>query len=148
MDEYIPSPSAWVAEQVAQYESSGGTEGITLLDTGLPVKPLFIRPESFLDKITEFVGYDDIDFESGEFSRKFYVKADDKRWAFDVIHQATMEFMLQMPSFHIELGNRHAIAYRKSRFDMNEFQVALGVLEGILNRFPEYLLRELKGRER
>ena len=37
MDEYIPSPSVWVAEQVEQYESSGGTEGITLLDTGLPV---------------------------------------------------------------------------------------------------------------
>ena len=37
MDEYIPSPSAWVAEQVESYESSGGTEGTTLLDTGLPV---------------------------------------------------------------------------------------------------------------
>jgi deazaflavin-dependent oxidoreductase (nitroreductase family) len=37
MDEYVPSPSAWVAEQVELYESSGGTEGTTLLDTGLPV---------------------------------------------------------------------------------------------------------------
>ena len=37
MAEYIPSPSAWVAEQVERYESSDGTEGITLLDTGLPV---------------------------------------------------------------------------------------------------------------
>lgn len=37
MDEYIPSPSTWVAEQVEQYESSGGTEGTTLTDTGLPV---------------------------------------------------------------------------------------------------------------
>ena len=37
MDEYVPSPSAWVAEQVELYESSGGTEGTTLLDTGMPV---------------------------------------------------------------------------------------------------------------
>ncbi|MEZ4767195.1 MAG: nitroreductase family deazaflavin-dependent oxidoreductase [Caldilineales bacterium] len=37
MNEYIPSPSAWVANQVEQYESSGGTKGITLRDTGLPV---------------------------------------------------------------------------------------------------------------
>jgi deazaflavin-dependent oxidoreductase (nitroreductase family) len=35
--EYEPSPEAWVREQVELYESSGGTEGTTLLDTGLPV---------------------------------------------------------------------------------------------------------------
>jgi deazaflavin-dependent oxidoreductase (nitroreductase family) len=37
MSEYIPSPTAWVAEQVERYESSGGTEALTLRDTGLPV---------------------------------------------------------------------------------------------------------------
>jgi len=34
---YEPSPSAWVRDQVALYEGSGGTEGTTLLDTGMPV---------------------------------------------------------------------------------------------------------------
>ena len=37
MAEYIPSPSDWVREQVELYESSGGTEGTTLRDSGLPV---------------------------------------------------------------------------------------------------------------
>lgn len=37
MSEYVPSPSQWVADQVALYESSGGTAGVTLRDTGLPV---------------------------------------------------------------------------------------------------------------
>ena len=35
--EYEPSPRGWVREQVDRYESSGGTQGTTLLDTGLPV---------------------------------------------------------------------------------------------------------------
>lgn len=35
MSKYIPSPSAWVAEQVKLYEGSGGTDGTTL--NGLPV---------------------------------------------------------------------------------------------------------------
>jgi len=34
---YIPSPRQWVREQVELYESSGGTQGTTLRDTGLPV---------------------------------------------------------------------------------------------------------------
>ena len=37
MAEYIPSTSDWVREQVELYEGSGGTDGITLRDTGLPV---------------------------------------------------------------------------------------------------------------
>ncbi len=36
MAEYIPSTSDWVREQVELYEGSGGTEGSTLMDTGLP----------------------------------------------------------------------------------------------------------------
>jgi F420H(2)-dependent quinone reductase len=37
MAEYVPSPREWVRDQVALYEGSGGTEGLTLRDTGLPV---------------------------------------------------------------------------------------------------------------
>ena len=37
MAKYVPSPRDWVREQVDLYESSGGTEGTTLRDTGLPV---------------------------------------------------------------------------------------------------------------
>lgn len=37
MSDYIPSPVEWVRKQVELYESSGGTEGTTLLNTGLPV---------------------------------------------------------------------------------------------------------------
>lgn len=35
--EYEPSPRQWVRDQVEQFESSGGTEAITLSDTGLAV---------------------------------------------------------------------------------------------------------------
>src|SRR5215475_11824064 len=37
MAKYVPSPHDWVSEQVELYESSGGTKGTTLRDTGLPV---------------------------------------------------------------------------------------------------------------
>lgn len=36
-DEYAPSPWDWVRNQVETYERSGGREGTTLLDTGMPV---------------------------------------------------------------------------------------------------------------
>jgi deazaflavin-dependent oxidoreductase (nitroreductase family) len=35
--EYVPSPRAWVRDQVEEYEQSGGTTATTLRDTGLAV---------------------------------------------------------------------------------------------------------------
>lgn len=35
--EYEPSPTAWVREQIAEYEASGGARANTLRDTGIPV---------------------------------------------------------------------------------------------------------------
>ncbi|MGW1067690.1 nitroreductase family deazaflavin-dependent oxidoreductase [Streptomyces aureus] len=41
--EYEPSPTQWVRDQVELYESSGGTKGTTLMDTGMPVIILTTR---------------------------------------------------------------------------------------------------------
>ncbi|MFE7558379.1 nitroreductase family deazaflavin-dependent oxidoreductase [Kitasatospora sp. NPDC057500] len=41
--EYEPSPVQWIREQVELYESSGGTRGTTLRDTGLPVVVVTMR---------------------------------------------------------------------------------------------------------
>jgi len=41
--DYEPSPSAWVADQVAEYEASGGTRANTLRDTGIPVVIVTMR---------------------------------------------------------------------------------------------------------
>ena len=41
--EYVPSSWDWVAEQVAEYEDSGGTRANTFADTGLPIIVLTTR---------------------------------------------------------------------------------------------------------
>ncbi len=121
---------------------------MAVLETGLPLKPLFIRPEGFLDRIGEFFGLDDIDFESSQFSREFHVTSPDRRWAFDVIHQATMEFLLAAPRFTIQMAGSRVFIYRASCFEPADFKSALDVASGIIDRLPNYLLREWKGATR
>jgi len=115
-----------------------------ILKGPVPLRPLFIRPEGLFDKITEFLGFDDIDFESIEFSKAFYVKAADERWAYDVLHPRTMEFLLESPRFSIQFEGEWAIAYRSSRFSPEEFGAAAEVLHGIFERLPRYLKEQQK----
>lgn len=119
-----------------------------ILRSNVPLRPLQIRSENVLDKLTEFFGVDDIDFESDQFSREFHVKSPDKKWAFAVIHQQTMEFLLASPRFSIEFDEQHVIAWRNRRFKVADFQAALRVVEGLLDRLPEYLLREQRRGDR
>ncbi len=115
-----------------------------VLDTNLPLRPLLIRAETFFDKIGEFFGHDDIDFESHEFSRTFCVQADDRRWAFDVISQSTMEFLLAAPRFTIQFAGSSIMAHRNSVFEAFEFEQALEVITGIVERLPKDVLRDLQ----
>ena len=58
------------------------------------VPDLLIRPEGFFDKVAGAFGFDDIDFESEEFSRAFFVKSSDKRFAYDVLHPRMLELLM------------------------------------------------------
>jgi hypothetical protein len=115
---------------------------MVILDSPIPLKPLFIRPEGFFDKVTEFFGFDDIDFESAEFSRRFYVKSPDRKWAYDVIHPRTMEFLLSQPLFTLQCDARHVAAHRGSTFSAAEFGQAVAVATGILERLPDYVVKQ------
>lgn len=68
---------------------------IVLLPDSWP--ELSIVPEHFGHKVWDAVGGEDIDFESEEFSRKYWVKATDRKFAYDVLHPRAMEHVMPAP---------------------------------------------------
>ncbi len=118
-----------------------------VVNSGLPLRALRLRPENALDRIAEFVGFDDIDFESAAFSRAFHVTAPNRKWAFEVLHQATIEFLMEQPRFTIELAGPWVMVRRSGRLGPEDFGRAMALANGILDRLPRYLLRELKGED-
>ena len=113
-----------------------------ILAAPVPLKRMLIRPEWLFDKVTAFFGLDDIDFESAEFSRRFFVKADDRRWAYDVIHQRTMDFLLSSPQYSIAFDRDCVIAWRDRRLQPEQFDEAMELVKGILDRLPDYLIQQ------
>lgn len=112
---------------------------VVILGAPVPLQPLTIRPEGFFDRIGAFFGYEDINFESAEFSRKFHVSAPDRRWAYDVLHARAIEFLLASPAYSIDMEPAHAMAWRTSRFSLEQFGEAAGLVEGLLARIPDYV---------
>jgi hypothetical protein len=107
--------------------------------------PLLIRPEGLFDKIKGAFGFDDIDFESVEFSRKFYVKSNDKRFAYDVLHPRMMEFLLAQnpPMLDIEDGAL-CLSDGHRRWDPQGFRAKITFLRQFCELWPRHLVKDLQ----
>jgi len=83
-----------------QYTTGSGknqsTHSCQALVMGLPILAagLRMRSENLFDRVASWVGYEDIDFESDEFSRRYHVACDDRRFAYDILHARLIEYLL------------------------------------------------------
>lgn len=120
--------------------------GVAILDLPYPVRPLRVRPEHAFDKLGEFFGADDIDFESAEFSRRFHVAAPDRKWAYDIIQARMMEFLLAAPGgFAWEMGSHEIAAYQVGHAQPQDYEQALALLQGVRDHIPEFIIRQQRG---
>ena len=105
---------------------------------------LLIRPEGMFDALKNAFGFADIDFESAEFSKRFYVKSSDKRFAYDVIHAPVMEYLLEgdPPTIDVEHG-RCCLADGSDTWSAEEFQAKLLWVRGFFDRWPKHVTSAL-----
>jgi hypothetical protein len=118
-----------------------------ILETSFLGAPdLFIRNEGFFDRIASAIGFDDIDFESVEFSRKFIVKSSDKRFAYDVVSPLVMEFMLATTPPTIDFQRGVCCLYHGSVLKAEEFAATLQWTVEFFEHWPRHVTAELASR--
>jgi hypothetical protein len=110
---------------------------------GCSFPELLIRPENFFDKLAAIVGFDDINFESHEFSKRFYVKGRDRKLAYDIITAPMMEYLLAYQGWSIELDGSDVIIWTGGTWKPEQFRSAIAVLGGFLDRVPHFVWKNL-----
>ena len=107
----------------------------------LPVSfpELIICPEGIFSKIAQAVGYDDIDFESHEFSRKFCVRSKNKKFAYDVCNARMIEYLLSNTDLSIEIEERALAISFNSRLAPDQIEPNLNRLITVRSLLPDYL---------
>jgi hypothetical protein len=100
---------------------------------------LTIRRENFLTKVAEVFGYQDIKFESAEFSRAFCVRSPDKKFAYDVCNAKMMEYLLANRDLSVEIENQVLALAFDTCLSVEQVESNLQRLVEIRSRLPEYL---------
>jgi hypothetical protein len=106
---------------------------------------MMIRREGLFDKIAAAFGKNDIDFESSEFSRKYYVKCDNRKFAYDIINPRMMEFMLQTKPGLIDIENsRICLADGYATWPAERFSGSLGWALKFIEHWPDFVIKDLE----
>jgi hypothetical protein len=117
--------------------------GVVVAKVGLALPRITMRPEGMFDKIASLAGFDDINFESEAFSRRYHVKSQDRQRVYDVIHPKMMEYLMSLPAVHWQLGPGVVMLVRGGGYSPAELQRAMAMIEGLLSRVPEYARQEM-----
>ncbi|MEN8253880.1 MAG: hypothetical protein ABFR33_00270 [Verrucomicrobiota bacterium] len=103
---------------------------------------LTIAKEGLFSKIAQAVGFDDIDFESHEFSKKFVVRSKDKKFAYDFCNAQMIDYLLGHSDINIEVDqNSLALAFNR-RLKTEEIEAHLNQLLKIRSLMPDYLFAD------
>ncbi|TWT46622.1 hypothetical protein [Botrimarina hoheduenensis] len=99
-----------------------------------------LRREMFIDKISSALGFNDIDFESAEFSRRFHVSSDDKRFAYDLLHPRAIEALLETSPERLELcGEWLCLTNGTQRWEPDEFLLWRNWMSEFIGLWPAHL---------
>jgi hypothetical protein len=102
---------------------------------------LTITKEHVFSKIGQALGFDDIDFESHEFSRKFCVRSKDKKFAYDVCNAKMIDYLLGNTDMNIEIERNTMALTCRRKLKAAEIEYNMARLTQVRSMMPEYLFR-------
>ena len=126
-------------------DSDGDTDhhqfSFVLVHLPFTTPSLELRRENLFDKLAAAIGFDDIDFESDEFSRRYHVVSDDKRFAYDVLHPRMLAFLLDEQADAMQLYDGVlCITDGTTTWSPDEFARRIDFVERLCALWPRHLL--------
>ena len=114
---------------------------------GLPaaLPELELVPEGFLGRFGTMLGMQDIELESEDFNRRFRVRCQDPKLAYDVLPARTMEALLSRPALHLRLAGADALCWESGAHSPSELLARLDTLSALLDGVPSYVWSDRKG---
>ena len=115
------------------------------MNMGVPMVPLRVDPEGFLDRFVGRLGGGDIDLESEEFNKAFSVSCPDRKFASDVLHPRMMQYLLQYPRLGWRFEQDSMLIVAEGARGPAQLDATIAVMDGITDLVPEFVWLRLKG---
>ncbi len=115
---------------------------VVALSLGAATPGLSVSPEGVFGRLLGRMFNRDIELESEDFNRAFTVTADDRRFAFDVLHPRLMELLLQHRDTAWRLDQGWLLTVERGKYDLAAVEQRLVFADRVLDSVPDFLRRQ------
>jgi hypothetical protein len=138
--EYSYKRSSGVGEQ---RRTTTYTFSVCALALPVPLPMLQVEPEGWLSRVADAVGIgDQIDVESAAFNRAFAVRAQDRKFAYDVLHPRHLEALLAAKRIGWWIEGTDILSSAQCPLDLDEVLGVLDHLGGVVSQIPDFVWRD------
>jgi hypothetical protein len=107
------------------------------MPTWLPT--LEVGPENVLTRIGNVLGGHDIELESEDFNRRFRVRANDRKFAYDVLSPRTIGKLMAMPPFRWRIDGQTIVSWDVGRLEIPDLLARLAALATVVDGIPDFV---------
>jgi hypothetical protein len=98
-----------------------------------------VTREGIMHKIGHALGFDDIELESEDFNRRFRVRAEDRKLAYDVLHPRMMELLLHADGPAWRMENGAILCWTGGRLDLAGIEPMLDFAGAVVDNVPSFV---------
>jgi len=103
---------------------------------------LEVRREHLFDGLGALFGFDDIDFESEAFSKRWMVKANDRKFAYALFDPQMIDYFLTFDRFAMSLREEWGLYRVEGGMSALDIRKTLRRIEGFLERIPRFVRKD------
>lgn len=143
---------SFVAFEYSYKETSGAgssrrtttyTYAVHALTLPVPLPTLVVEPEGWLSRLADVVGVtDEVDVESEAFNHAFSVRADDRKFAYDVLHPRHLEDLLGTPARGWWIEGANILTADEDRLDLGQVVPRLQRLARVVGQIPSFVWQD------
>ena len=120
---------------------------VVVADLECAIPDVLIEKESALSRIADHLGFHDVEFESEDFNRRFRVKAADREFAFKVIDDRMMTWLLSTDGAFGFEGNGGNLLVWTKRLDPSALPRLFGTAKAFVDHVPRLVWNEYGTRQ-
>lgn len=110
------------------------------LTPGIDLGHVVVRDEHWGDKFAGAIGFDDIDFEDPDFSKRFHVSAASRQDAYDLIDHNVMRYLRAHPGWTLEAHGHTLYVWQRGKVTPERYEAKVRYVMGLLSQIPRVMV--------
>ena len=129
-------------DYVFQLDDDDRSFGVICAEVPCALPTLHLSPETFLERVGCKLGIHEMTFEVEEFNRRYFIRANDERSAYDILHPQSIDYLLSLPVRDWQIHGCQIVVARNSEYSIDEIPQVMQEIDGFIRLIPGYVLED------